>query len=119
MTRVQNILRRFGVTKCYKGYKYTIYAIHLVLADEDRLGAITKEVYMVTASHFGCKWTAVERNIRTVVARAWNVNPGLLSQLAGYPLTHPPTSSQFIEILSSYVLRSHYAQSDPQSAVAH
>ena len=98
MTAVQDILRSLGITRCYKGFKHTEYAICLAIQDESRLEAITKEIYMETAAHFECNWTAVERNIRTAVSRAWSVNPGLLCQMAGYPLESEPTSSQFIEI---------------------
>ena len=106
MTTVQDTLRLFGITRCYKGFKYTSYAIYLVVQDESRLEAVIKEIYIETASHFNCKWTAVERNIRTAVARAWRVNRPLLLEMAGYPLACTPTVSQFIEILASYILRS-------------
>ena len=106
MTTVQDTLRLFGITRCYKGLKHTAYVIELAVQEESRLEAVTKEIYTETASHFGCKWTAVERNIRTAVARAWKVNRPLLLEMAGYPLTGIPTASQFIEILASYILRS-------------
>ena len=114
MTDVQNVLRAFGITRCYKGFKHTAYAVSLAVQDESRLEAITKEVYMETAEHFGCKWTAVERNIRTVVSRAWSVNPDLLCQMAGYPLYLEPSASQFIEIVSCYLIRSHKPQPTPR-----
>ena len=94
--------------------KHTEYAICLAIQDESRLEAITKEIYMETAAHFECNWTAVERNIRTAVSRAWSVNPGLLCQMAGYPLESEPTSSQFIEIISSYTIRSQPPQAQLQ-----
>ena len=75
MTAVQDILRSLGITRCYKGFKHTEYAICLAIQDESRLEAITKEIYMETAAHFECNWTAVERNIRTAVSRAWSVAP--------------------------------------------
>lgn len=112
MTTIQNPLRPFGVTRCYKGFKHTAFAIYLAVQDESRLEAITKEVYIETVSHFGCKWTAVERNIRTAVARAWRVNRPLLCEMAGYPLETEPTVSEFIEIIASYLLRSSQPQSD-------
>ena len=87
MTTILETLRPFGITRCYKGFPLTVYAIHL-------------------AVHFGCKWTAVERNLRTVVSRAWQVNPDLLCRMAGYPLTAAPTASEFIEIIASYIIRS-------------
>lgn len=108
---IQKTLRLFGITRCYIGSKHVEFAVALAVSEEDRLEAVTKESYMETASHFRCKWTAVERNIRTAVARAWRVNPALLCKMAGYPLTCTPTASEFIEIITSYILRS----SQPQS----
>lgn len=115
MANTQDTLRLLGITRCYKGFKHTAYAIYLALDDEDRLAAVTKEIYMETAAHFGCKWTAVERNIRTAAARAWKVNRPLLCEMAGYPLAWTPTASEFIEILASYILRS----SQPQPQLRH
>ena len=106
MTRIQETLRPLGVTRCYKGFHHVCFSIHLAVTDDFRMEAVTKEIYTETAIHFGCKWTAVERNIRTVVARAWQVNPSLLCRMAGYPLDGTPTASEFIEIVSSYILRS-------------
>lgn len=110
MTAIRDALRPFGITRCYKGLVHTCFSIFLAVNDDFRLEAVTKEIYMETASHFGCKWTAVERNIRTVAARAWQVNPDLLMQMAGYPLNGTPSASEFIEIISSYILRSSHPQ---------
>lgn len=57
---IQEILRRLGITRCYKGFKHTEFAIALAVSNEERLEAVTKEIYMETASRFHCKWTAVE-----------------------------------------------------------
>ena len=111
MTIIQDTLRLFGITRCYKGFKHTTFAIWLAIRDDSRLEAVTKEIYMETASHFNCEWTAVERNIRTSVARAWRVNRPLLGEIAGYPLETEPTASEFIEIIATYLIRSHQPQS--------
>lgn len=110
MMTIQETLRLFGITRCYKGFLHTAYAIQLAVEDENRLEAVTKEIYMETAFHFNCTWTAVERNIRTAVARAWKINHALLCDMAGYPLTCAPTASEFIEIIASYILRSSQLQ---------
>ncbi len=102
---IQEILRLLGITRCYKGFKHIEFAVVLAVSEEDRLEAVTKEIYMETASHFNCKWTAIERNIRTAAARAWKINRPLLCKMAGYPLTCTPTASEFIEIIASYLLR--------------
>lgn len=107
MTDVQDILRSLGITRCFK---HTEYAVSLAVQDMSRLEAVTKEIYMETAHHFGCRWTAVERNIRTAVSRAWSLNPSLLAWMAGYPLDLEPSASEFIEIISSYIIRSQQPQ---------
>lgn len=117
MTAIQDILRLLGVTSCYKGFNHTVYAIQLAVTDDTRLETITKGIYMETAAHFGCKWTAVERNIRTVVLRAWQINPELICEMAGYPLDTAPTASQFIEIVSSHVIRSLPPDSKPKGVL--
>ena len=110
ITSVQDILRSLGITRCYKGFKHTEYAVLLAIQNESHLEAVTKEIYMETADHFECNWTAVERNIRTAVAKAWRTNRPLLCEMAGYPLDTEPTASGFIEIIASYIIRTHQPQ---------
>lgn len=56
MTTILETLRPFGITRCYKGFPLTVYAIHLAVMEEDRLEEITEKIYRETADHFGCKW---------------------------------------------------------------
>lgn len=107
MDEIQEILRELGIGMTYRGYQRTAIAIALALEDESRLTAVTKEIYARTGTQTDCQWTAVERNIRTVIQRAWKVNPQRLTQMAGYPLTAPPTASEFIEIITNHILRNH------------
>ena len=83
MTTIQDTLRSFGITRCYKGFQYAAYAIQLAVA-------------------------AVERSIRTVVDRAWKIDSRLLREIAGYNLDRIPTASEFIEIMATHILRSSY-----------
>lgn len=110
MKKIENTLIHFGITRRYKCCSRTVYAIHLSIREEERLWAVTKEIYKETASHFGCSYASVEHNIRTAVARAWKNNPTLLSEMAGYPLTTEPTASEFLEIISYYISRSDSAE---------
>ena len=114
MLIIQEVLRQFGITHRYKGLEHVAFAIELAVANSTRLEAVIKEIYMQTAAHYGCRWTAVERNIRTVSTRAWQVNPQALSKLAGYPLSTAPTASEFIEIFANFFSRQYRAQSGTQ-----
>ena len=51
MMSIQETLRLFGITRCYKGFLHTAYAIQLAVENENRLEAVTKEIYMETAFH--------------------------------------------------------------------
>lgn len=102
---IQQVLRQLGIGANYKGFRITVLAISLIVENEDRLTSITKDIYYDVAKLTGYRWTAVERNIRTVVARAWYCNPQKLNQIAGYTLTSAPIASEFLDIVSNYVRR--------------
>ena len=103
---IEDTLRQLGVGGNYIAQQRAVTAIQLAIEDEDRLLYVTKNIYLPVAQICGCKWTAVERNLRTVVQRVWRINPEGLAQMAGYPLSEPPTASDFIEILAHYIRRS-------------
>ena len=100
---IEDTLRQLGVGGNYIAQQRAVTAIQLAIEDEDRLLYVTKNIYLPVAQICGCKWTA---NLRTVVQRVWRINPEGLAQMAGYPLSEPPTASDFIEILAHYIRRS-------------
>ena len=103
---IEDTLRQLGVGGNYISQQRAVTALQLTIEDEDRLLYVTKNIYLPVAQICGCKWTAVERNLRTVVQRVWRINPEGLAQMAGYPLREPPTASDFIENLAYYTRRS-------------
>ena len=106
MTTIQDTLRLFGITHCYKGYNHMVYAVQLVMEDESRLEAVTKELYMETAEHFGCKWYSVVSATcaRSLTGRE-DKQPAPVRDCR-YNLDHSPTVSEFIEIMATHIMRS-------------
>ena len=102
---VEIILRCLGICSTYRGYKIALLAVRLALEDEDRLSSVTKSIYGEIAARTGATPSAVEKNLRTVVFRAWEINPKELERMAGYPLLSPPTVSEFLDILFTYIQR--------------
>ena len=100
-------LRSLGVGRQYLGYNITIMAVRMVLRDENRLLCIKQGVFIPLSEQQNCDWRTIERNIRTVIHRAWHVNRPYLSELAGYPMHQEPTVTEFVEILSAHILRQH------------
>ncbi len=100
-----NDLRKLGIGRQYLGYNITIMAVRMVMNDENRLLCIKQGVFVPLSKQQQCDWRTIERNIRTIIHRAWCVNQEYLSELAGYPLHHEPTVTEFVEILSAHTLR--------------
>ena len=102
---IKRVLRQLGIGANYKGFRITVLAVAMIVENEDRLTSVTKEIYLDVAKLTGFSPTAVERNIRTVVARAWSCNQQAFNQMAGYALTTIPTVSEFLDIIANYVRR--------------
>lgn len=103
---IQDTLRKLGVGQNYISQRRTVVAIQFALEDEDRLLRVKKGIYIPAAEQCNCKWNAVERNIRMVVEKAWKGNRNELIQMAGYPLSEPPTASELIEIMVYHIQKS-------------
>lgn len=97
---IQALLYRLGATEAYTGFPYTVRAIQLCINDPRRLNCITTLIYLDIARQFDTTWTAVERNMRTLVSIIWERNPVLLTKLAGCPMERKPNNSRFLSILT-------------------
>ena len=102
---IQHLLYSLGITEQYTGFFQTVYAVQLSIGDIDRLQLVTKLIYPDVAGRYGTTWTAVERNIRTIISIAWDTDPLLLSELAGFPLRRKPTNTNFLAILTYFCTR--------------
>ncbi len=100
-------LRMLGIGRHYLGYHITVQAVQMTLMDSKRLLCVKQGIFLPLAEQEHCDWRTIERNIRTVIRRAWHVNRDYLTELAGYPITREPTVVEFVEMLSDHVLRRH------------
>lgn len=103
--QIDNLLQSLGIGHQYCGYRLTTEAMRLLCQDEDRLLCIKSGILQPLADQFQCDWRCVERNLRTVICRAWRRNAPLLTQIAAYPLLGIPTVTEFLDILASYLMR--------------
>lgn len=111
---IHETFQALGIPKTFRGYMQAVYAVELILEDEDRLRHITKEVYWKVADACNCKHCDIERNIRTIIS-AWVWREEVRCQfleMAGYPLRTHPSVSEFLAIIAAHVQRV-YAQSHP------
>ena len=105
MTELQSLLRTLGITANLRGFRYLKRATELAIEDPDCLLNIGKLIYNTVAQEFETTPKCVERNIRTAIDSCWlHGNRKLLCQIAGYELQEKPTNSQFIDIISAYLI---------------
>lgn len=92
-------LKKLGITPNYIGFHQILSAVEFAHREPAALFSVTKTLYPTIAKEYGTTWKAVERNIRSIVYMAWERNPALVRDLAGFPLKTKPKASQFIAML--------------------
>ena len=103
MRELRKLLYRFGIYKTQEGYEPLLVAVELILENFELLGCLTKWLYPVVSAICESTPGAVERNIRYCVARAWEANPALFTEIAQRPITQPPTTRDFLCMLHNYM----------------
>lgn len=103
--KISELLYSLGVGRQYLGHGITLQAVELVLRDENRLLCVKQGIFVPLGEQRGCDWRTIERNIRTVIRRAWRTSPSRLAELAVYPLRREPTVTEFLDILAVNLLR--------------
>ena len=101
---IKNLLAWLGVTRSYKGYQPMVDYIAQALQDEQTLQHTTKQ-YAAISKAYGCKENALEKNMRTVVKRAWETHPERVQKLSGYDSFKQPTITEFVDMCVTYLLR--------------
>ena len=99
--RVCHLLRRMGVTPNYTGFHQAARAACEAARRPELMLSLSKWLYPLVAREMNTTGAAVERNIRTVILRAWRRNPELLRQCAGFPLSKRPTCGEFLDMLAA------------------
>lgn len=102
---VDSVLRPLGITRNMRAYHILSDALALICEQEDRLGAVQKEIYEPLSDRYCCNWTALQSTIRRAAQTAWSTNPTHVQELAGYPLTGVPSAVQFLELLYNALVR--------------
>lgn len=118
MLTIHTLLRSLGITANYRGYHITIIACELLMKNEMLFLRITKGLYPEVARKLNCRTITVERNIRTIIYRAWDIRRERLCEIAGIELTEPPKVVEFLDMLISYVNEHNEEQETKENAVA-
>lgn len=105
LNKIESLLRFLGGHGQYRGFRQAAIALLLILEDPERMYAIGESIYAEVAKRCHCNPKCIERNIRTVIHRAWRTNKKRLCALAGYELTAEPSVSEFLDLLAAELRR--------------
>ena len=98
------LLRSLGATGKLAGFRCTVYMIERIQENPEQLQLITKRLYRETGKKFGVSAASVERNLRTLIHFCWSrTDHSFLAHIAGTDLRTPPTNSEFLDMLASYL----------------
>lgn len=104
MTKAEQLIRKARFSKRYQGYQYLLQCVRLVLEDDSRLCALSKQVYQPIAQKYQISYRCVERDIRTARDYAWQKGGGVfLEKISGGIFYEAPPVGELIEILAVYL----------------
>lgn len=102
--KADDLLRRMGVSGCYRGLSYITQAIGLLVKDPDRIHYIVKGVYLEIAQALGTTSACIERDIRTVLRVIWkHPDHTLLDEVMRHHMLRRPQNREFLEALTHYI----------------
>mgnify|MGYP000119806688 CR=1 FL=1 len=100
----ERLLRSLGATGKLAGFRCTVYMIERIQENPEQLQLITKRLYRETGKKFGVSAASVERNLGTLIHFCWSrTDHSFLAHIAGTDLRTPPTNSEFLDMLASYL----------------
>ena len=116
LERIGQELRGLGMTPGKMYYAYTSTALRITTRQTDDLYHVTKKLYPEVGRCYSATWKSVERGLRHAVDMAWETAPERLSAMIGCQLKKKPTPSEFLAILTTYLLMQEAAEASGTSA---
>lgn len=106
---ITRILCRIGMPAGIRGYAYVKTAITYAVEDNNRIYAITKQIYPEVAKQHNSTASRVERAIRHAIERTWSMGSVKRAvDLYGYSfrdLEFKPTNSEFIAEVVEIIMK--------------
>ena len=103
MQKIYGTIRKLGAISTYRGFHFLADAIYTKMCHQNKSTMITKDIYPYIARKYKTTYMNVERCIRIVINACWIKNKDGFEEIAGYPLNHKPTNSEFIDMVVYYL----------------
>jgi len=96
-------LDELGVASNYIGYYYLIDIFEITINGQREVKSYSREIFPIVSQRFDKTTCTVERNIRVLINKCWNME---MSKKLKYFYNEniKPTCCQFIALIKSYIL---------------
>ena len=102
---IAKLLMSMGMSPHYKGFTYLVHIISLVVANDNVLSNVHKELYPAVGEEFSVPPGNVERCIRTAINKFWEEGDlEIATKIFGEHQKNCPSNSKFIATVSQYLL---------------
>lgn len=101
---VERVLEELGVNRTYLGY-WIIKDIVTVAVEDEEVLQDMGSFYEALAMKYNRQPSAIEKNARTAIQRAWRISRNKIKKMARYEINSVPSNGEFIDILVTYLLR--------------
>lgn len=103
MQKIYGTIRKLGAMSTYRGFSFLADAIYITTQHNGKPLRVTKDIYPYLAKKYETTAMNVEHSIRIVINACWKKNKDGFEEIAGYPLTHKPSNSEFIDMVAYYL----------------
>ena len=95
-------LDNLGIYRKYTGYYLLVEIVKILVNEENKIISFSKKIYPYVASKYGKTDCTVERNIRSLIQKCWNLE--LMKKLQTfYPENVRPTCREFVYLIVKYI----------------
>ena len=95
-------LDNLGFSRRYLGYYMILEIINILVNENVRVVSFTKQVYPLVASRFQKSCCTIERNIRSLIDKSWNMD--LMVRLNRYfPEDKKPSCRDFLFMIKNHI----------------
>lgn len=101
---IKKMLLNLGIFANFRGFRYIVDAVRIVLENPESIYSVTKKVYPAVAKLHGRGTASIEHSIRTAIETAYdNDTEGKFADFLGY-MAQKPTNSEFISCCAERIL---------------
>ncbi len=98
-------LDELGISKKYLGYFLLVELMEILINQSRRVVSFSRDVYPQIANKFGKTVCTIERNIRNLIDKCWNIE--MMEKLNVYYVEdEKPTCREFVYLVKNYVEKS-------------